>query len=59
MRILVVGGGIFLGPAVTAPALAEGHAVSVFNRGRSAGIRSRSSTGPARTVPGRTIPGVS
>jgi len=35
MRILVLGGGIFLGAAVVASALARGHAVTVFNRGRA------------------------
>ena len=35
MNILILGGGVFLGPAVLDAALARGHAVSVFNRGRS------------------------
>lgn len=35
MRILVLGGGVFLGPAVVGAALERGHAVGVFNRGRA------------------------
>jgi 2'-hydroxyisoflavone reductase len=35
MRILVIGGGIFLGAAVVDSALARDHAVTVFNRGRA------------------------
>jgi 2'-hydroxyisoflavone reductase len=35
MRILIIGGGIFLGRALLDAALACGHVVSVFNRGRS------------------------
>ena len=35
MRILIIGGGIFLGRALIDAALARGHAVSVFNRGRA------------------------
>ncbi|HWH82227.1 MAG TPA: NAD-dependent epimerase/dehydratase family protein [Burkholderiaceae bacterium] len=35
MRILILGGGVFLGAALLDAALARGHALSVFNRGRS------------------------
>lgn len=35
MKLLLLGGGRFLGAAVLAAALARGHAVSVFNRGRA------------------------
>jgi 2'-hydroxyisoflavone reductase len=35
MRLLVLGGGVFLGAAVVDAARAAGHAVTVFNRGRS------------------------
>ena len=35
MHILILGGGVFLGAAALQSALARGHAVSVFNRGRS------------------------
>jgi len=35
MRILVIGGGVFLGAAVLDSALGQGHAVTVFNRGRA------------------------
>ncbi len=35
MRILVIGGGVFLGAAVVDSALARGHAITVFNRGRA------------------------
>ncbi|HET9173396.1 MAG TPA: NAD-dependent epimerase/dehydratase family protein [Actinospica sp.] len=35
MRILIIGGGRFLGRAFAAEALAQGHQVTVFNRGRS------------------------
>ncbi|WP_457328540.1 NAD-dependent epimerase/dehydratase family protein [Rhizobacter sp. P5_C2] len=35
MRLLVLGGGVFLGAAVVDAACAAGHAVTVFNRGRS------------------------
>ncbi len=35
MRILVLGGGVFLGAAILDSALARGHAVTVFNRGRA------------------------
>jgi len=35
MRILVIGGGVFLGAALLERALARGHAVTVFNRGRA------------------------
>lgn len=35
MRILVLGGGVFLGAAFIDSALARGHAITVFNRGRS------------------------
>ena len=34
MRILIIGGGRFLGRAFAAEALAAGHQVTVFNRGR-------------------------
>ena len=35
MRILVIGGGVFLGAAIVDSALARGHAITVFNRGRA------------------------
>lgn len=35
MRLLIIGGGIFLGRALLDEALRRGHAVSVFNRGRA------------------------
>ena len=35
MRILVLGGGVFLGAAILDGALARGHAITVFNRGRA------------------------
>ncbi len=35
MRVLIIGGGIFLGRALLTAALARGHAVAVFNRGRA------------------------
>jgi 2'-hydroxyisoflavone reductase len=35
MKILVIGGGIFVGRAVLEAAQARGHAVTVFNRGRA------------------------
>jgi 2'-hydroxyisoflavone reductase len=35
MNILILGGGIFLGAATLQAALPRGHAVTVFNRGRS------------------------
>jgi 2'-hydroxyisoflavone reductase len=35
MRLLVLGGGVFLGAAVVDAACAAGHAVTVFNRGRA------------------------
>jgi len=35
MDILVIGGGVFLGAAILDSALARGHAITVFNRGRS------------------------
>jgi len=35
MRLLIIGGGVFLGAALLDAALARGHDVSVFNRGRS------------------------
>jgi 2'-hydroxyisoflavone reductase len=35
MQILVIGGGVFLGAAIVDSALARGHAITVFNRGRS------------------------
>ena len=35
MRVLIIGGSRFLGRAVAAEALAAGHLVTVFNRGRS------------------------
>src|SRR3982751_90103 len=35
MRILVLGGGVFLGAAILDSALARGHAITVFNRGRA------------------------
>src|SRR5882672_8287445 len=35
MRVLIIGGSRFLGRAVAVEALAAGHEVTVFNRGRS------------------------
>ncbi len=35
MNILILGGGVFLGAAALQSALARGHAVTVFNRGRA------------------------
>jgi 2'-hydroxyisoflavone reductase len=35
MRVLIIGGSVFLGHAVAAEAVARGHTVTVFNRGRS------------------------
>ncbi len=35
MKLLLLGGGVFLGRALLDAALARGHAVSVFNRGRA------------------------
>jgi len=35
MRILIIGGGIFLGRALLDASLARGHGVTVFNRGRA------------------------
>jgi len=35
MRLLLIGGGVFLGAAALESALARGHEVTVFNRGRS------------------------
>lgn len=35
MHILILGGGVFLGAAALQAALANGHAVTVFNRGRA------------------------
>ena len=37
MQILILGGGVFLGAAALDAALAAGHRVSVFNRGRARG----------------------
>jgi len=33
MNVLIIGGGVFLGQALLSSALAEGHSVTVFNRG--------------------------
>jgi 2'-hydroxyisoflavone reductase len=35
MRVLIIGGGIFLGRALLAATLARGHVAAVFNRGRA------------------------
>lgn len=35
MRILVLGGLQFVGPSIVSAALARGHEVTLFNRGRS------------------------
>jgi 2'-hydroxyisoflavone reductase len=35
MRLLIIGGGVFLGAATLVAALARGHTVTVFNRGRA------------------------
>ncbi|MBS0447451.1 MAG: NAD-dependent epimerase/dehydratase family protein [Proteobacteria bacterium] len=37
MRILILGGGVFLGAATLVAALARGHTLTVFNRGRARG----------------------
>lgn len=41
MRILILGGTGFLGPACTEAALAHGHAVTHFNSGRTEGLRQK------------------
>jgi 2'-hydroxyisoflavone reductase len=38
MKLLVLGGTIFLGRHVVAAALARGHAVTLFHRGRHGGV---------------------
>jgi len=38
-RILILGGTGFLGPATVAAAIARGHAVTVFNRGKREKLR--------------------
>ncbi|MEO6995566.1 MAG: NAD-dependent epimerase/dehydratase family protein [Lacunisphaera sp.] len=38
MRVLIIGGGIFLGRSIVTAALAKGHEVTVFNRGRNSVI---------------------
>jgi 2'-hydroxyisoflavone reductase len=38
MQILILGGGVFLGAHTLDAALARGHSVSVFNRGRARGV---------------------
>ncbi len=38
MRLLILGGGVFLGAAALRSALAGGHRVTVFNRGRSRNV---------------------
>jgi len=35
MKILIIGGGVFLGAATLDAAVRRGHAITVFNRGRS------------------------
>ena len=35
MKLLILGGGVFLGAAALQSALAGGHRVTVFNRGRA------------------------
>lgn len=44
MRILILGGTVFLGRALTDAALARGHSVTHMNRGRSAGTDARVET---------------
>src|SRR4029079_8754345 len=44
MRILILGGTVFLGRALTDAALARGHSVTHMNRGRSAGTDTRVET---------------
>ena len=38
MQLLILGGGVFLGAAALRSALAGGHRVTVFNRGRSCSV---------------------
>ena len=38
MRLLILGGGVFLGAAVLNSALRRGHTVTAFNRGRSRSV---------------------
>jgi 2'-hydroxyisoflavone reductase len=38
MKILVIGGSVFVGRAIVAAALASGHEVTVFNRGKSSSV---------------------
>ncbi|MBT9502128.1 MAG: epimerase [Burkholderiaceae bacterium] len=38
MKLLVIGGGVFLGSAFVSAALARGHQVTVFQRGRSSSV---------------------
>ena len=37
MKLLILGGGVFLGPHIVREALARGHDVTVFNRGKTGG----------------------
>jgi 2'-hydroxyisoflavone reductase len=38
MNLLILGGGVFLGAAALQSAMARGHTVTVFNRGRSRSV---------------------
>lgn len=38
MKLLILGGGVFLAAAALQAAVARGHAVTVFNRGRARGV---------------------
>src|SRR5437868_4232762 len=53
MRLLMLGGTVFLGRALTDVALARGHAVTHMNRGQSAGTDARVETilGDRTSVP--------
>src|SRR5262245_18109913 len=49
LRILILGGTSFLGPATIEAALARGHTVTMFNRGDTQRRRARLGTEPALT----------
>lgn len=55
MRILIVGGTVFLGPALIEAARARGHEVTVFHRGRHA-LADAASNGVAEIVGDRNRP---
>lgn len=50
MKILVLGGTAFLGPHFVRAALANGHEVTLFNRGKATRIDSRTLSGCAGTA---------